>query len=117
MAKKKHSWKWYFKLANERNMTLLINFKKHLQFRDISENTIKEYQKDVYGFMIWLQERDIGILDATIDMLIKYIGSLDISEARETRILSALNQFYKLNSRKKYCEKNLVEEYKKNGNK
>ena len=112
---KKHNWKWYFRLADERNTTLLINFKKHLQFKDkaISKDTIQEYQKDVYGFMIWLQQRNVGILFATIDMLIEYMDSLDVSEARKTRILSSLNQFYKLNSRKKYCEKNLVEEYKK----
>lgn len=114
---KKHGWKWYFRLANDRNITLLINLKKHLQFRDISEETIFKYQKDIYGFMIWLQEKDVETLDATIDMLIEYMETLDISEARKTRILSSLNQFYKLNSRKKYCEKNLVEEYKKNGNK
>ena len=52
MANKKHNWTWKFRLANERNLTLLINLKKHLQFRDISEQTIFEYQKDIYGFMI-----------------------------------------------------------------
>ena len=116
MAKKNHNWTWYFKKANERNITLLINFKKHLQFREITEKSIFEYQKDVYNFMIWLQDKDIGILDATIDMLIEYMDTLEISESRKTRILSSLNQFYKLNSRKKYCEKNLIEEYKKNSN-
>ena len=112
---KKHNWTWYFRKANERNTTLLINFKKHLQFREISDTTIFEYQKDVYNFMIWLQDKDIEILEATIDMLINYMDTLEISEPRKIRILSALNQFYKLNSKKKYCEKNLVEEYKKNG--
>lgn len=113
MANKKHNWTWKFRQANEKNLTLLINFKKHLQFRDISEQTIFEYQKDVYGFMIWLQERDTKILDATTDMLIEYMDTLENSVARKTRILSVLNQFYKLNKKKKYCEKNLVEEYKK----
>lgn len=113
MTNKKHNWTWKFRQANERNLTLLINFKKHLQFRDISEQTIFEYQKDVYGFMVWLQEKDVAILEATIDMLIEYIDTLENSKARKTRILSSLNQFYKLNSRKHYCEKNLVEEYRK----
>lgn len=62
--------------------------------------------------MVWLQEKDIETLDATTDMLLEYISTLENSEARKTRILSALNQFYKLNKQKGYCEENIVEKYR-----
>ena len=50
---------WSFRGANEKNKLLLINYKKSLQYSDVNENTIKAYQKDVYGLMIWLQNKDI----------------------------------------------------------
>ena len=53
---------WSFRGANEKNKLLLINYKKSLQYSDVNENTIKAYQKDVYGLMLWLQDKDIDIL-------------------------------------------------------
>ena len=43
---------WSFRGANEKNKLLLINYKKSLQYSDVNENTIKAYQKDVYGFIV-----------------------------------------------------------------
>ncbi len=109
---KKHKWGWHFKGLNERNLLLLINLKKSLQFRDISDLTIFSYQKDIYSFMLWLQERGIETLEATVDNLIDYLGGLDISEARKTRILSSLNQMYALNVKNKHCKENIVKKYR-----
>ena len=64
---------WSFRGANEKNKLLLINYKKSLQYSDVNENTIKAYQKDVYGLMIWLQNKDIDTLEATVDDLSEYI--------------------------------------------
>lgn len=110
----KKNWMYYFKNANEYNIQLLINYKKSLQYKGVSENTIFEYQKSVYNFMLYLQQKDIKTLDATIEILSEYMDSLDISEGRRGSLLTALNQFYELNARKKYCKENIVEKYKYN---
>ena len=109
---KNHIWSWHFKGLNERNILLLINLKKSMQFRNVSDETIFSYQKDIYSFMLWLQERNINTLEATVDNLIDYLDGLDISEARKTRILSSLNSLYRLNKKKKYCKENIVEKYR-----
>lgn len=110
--KAKHNWSWSFKGLNDRNIILLINLKKSLQFTNVKEETIFSYQKDIYSFMLWLQEKNIKTLEATVDNLIDYLEGLDISDARRTRILSSLNQLYRLNKRKRYCEENIVEKYR-----
>lgn len=109
---KTHNWLWHFKGLNERNVLLLINLKKSMQFRNVNDTTIFSYQKDIYSFMLWLQEKNINTLEATVDNLIEYLESLDISDARKTRILSSLNQMYKLNKKKNYCKENIVEKYR-----
>ena len=53
---------WSFRGANEKNKLLLINYKKSLQYSNINKDTIKAYQKDVYGLMLWLQDKDIDTL-------------------------------------------------------
>ena len=89
----KHNIMWSFRGANEKNKFLLIIYKKSLQYSDVNENTIKAYQKDVYGFMLWLQDKDIDILEATVYDLSEYMDSLDISKGRRERILVSLNRF------------------------
>ena len=87
---------WSFRGANEKNKLLLINYKKSLQYSNVNEDTIKAYQKDVYGFMLWLQDKDIDTLEATVDDLSEYMNSLDISKGRRERILVSLNRFMNL---------------------
>ena len=103
---------WSFRGANEKNKLLLINYKKSLQFSNINKDTIKAYQKDVYGFMLWLQDKDIDTLDATVDDLSEYMNSLDISKGRRERILVSLNKFYELNKKNKKIKINIVEKYR-----
>ena len=103
---------WSFRGANEKNKLLLINYKKSLQYNNVNENTIKAYQKDVYGFMLWLQDKDIDILEATVDDLSEYVDSLDISKGRRERILVSLNKFYELNKKNKKNKINIVEKYR-----
>lgn len=110
---KKRNWMHYFKGLNEKNVLLLTNLKKSLRYKDISDETIFSYQKDIYSFMLWLQEREINTLEATVDNLIEYLDGLDISEARKTRILSCLSTFYKHNVKVKQCKVNIVKEYRK----
>ena len=52
----------------------MINYKKSLQYSDVNEDTIKAYQKDVYGLMLWLQDKDIDTLEATVDDLSEYMN-------------------------------------------
>ena len=108
----KHNIMWSFRGANEKNKLLLINYKKSLQYSNINKDTIKAYQKDVYGFMLWLQDKDIDILEATVDDLSEYIDSLDISKGRRERILVSLNKFYELNKKNKKIKINIVEKYR-----
>ena len=108
----KHNVMWSFRGANEKNKLLLINYKKSLQYSNVNENTIKAYQKDVYGFMLWLQDKDIDILEATIYDLSEYMDSLDISKGRRERILVSLNKFYELNKKNKKIKINIVEKYR-----
>lgn len=110
---KKYNWQHYFKKLNERNIELLINLKRSMTFKDVSDTTIFSYQKDIYSFMLWLQERNIETLEATIDDLIGYLDGLDISEARKTRILSSLNALYSLNKKNRHCKENIIKEYRK----
>lgn len=110
----KHNWTWYFRLANEDNVQLLMNYKKMLQYKGVNEKTIFEYQKDVYNWMKYLQEKDVKTLEATENDLKEYIDNMDISESRKTRILSVLNTFYSHNKKKRYCKENIVEKYKIN---
>ena len=108
----KHNIMWSFRGANEKNKLLLINYKKSLQYSNINKDTIKAYQKDVYGFMLWLQDKDIDTLDATVDDLSEYMNSLDISKGRRERILDSLNRFYELNKKNKKIKINIVEKYR-----
>ncbi len=108
----KHNIMWSFRGANEKNKLLLINYKKSLQYSNINKDTIKAYQKDVYGFMLWLQDKDIDALEATVDNLSEYIVSLDISKGRRERILVSLNKFYELNKKNKKIKINIVEKYR-----
>lgn len=108
----KRNWLYYFKKANEKNISLLINYKKSLQFKGVNEKTIFEYQKTVYNFMLYLEKKDINTLDATVEILSEYMSLLDISEGRRASMLTALNNFWELNARKKYCKENIVEKYK-----
>ena len=103
---------WSFRGANEKNKLLLINYKKSLQYSNVNENTIKAYQKDVYGFMLWLQDKDIDILETTVYDLSEYMDSLDISKGRRERILVSLNKFYELNKKNKKIKINIVEKYR-----
>lgn len=108
----KHNVMWSFRGANEKNKLLLINYKKSLQYSNINKDTIKAYQKDVYGFMLWLQDKDIDILETTVDDLSEYMNSLDISKGRRERILVSLNRFYELNKKNKKIKINIVEKYR-----
>ena len=108
----KHNIMWSFRGANEKNKLLLINYKKSLQYSNINKDTIKAYQKDVYGFMLWLQDKDIDILEATVYDLSEYMNSLDISKGRRERILVSLNRFYELNKKNKKIKINIVEKYR-----
>ena len=102
---------WSFRGANEKNKLLLINYKKSLQYSNINKDTIKAYQKDVYGLMLWLQDKDIDTLEATVDDLSEYMNSLDISKGRRERILVSLNRFYELNKKNKKIKNNIIKEY------
>ena len=108
----KHNIMWSFRGANEKNKLLLINYKKSLQYSNVNEDTIKAYQKDVYGFMLWLQDKDIDTLEATVDNLSEYMKSLDVSKGRRERILVSLNKFYELNKKNKKIKINIVEKYR-----
>ena len=108
----KHNIMWSFRGANEKNKLLLINYKKSLQYSNVNENTIKAYQKDVYGFMLWLQDKNIDTLEATVDDLSEYMNLLDISKGRRERILVSLNRFYELNKKNKKIKINIVEKYR-----
>ena len=108
----KHNIMWSFRGANEKNKLLLINYKKSLQYSNINKDTIKAYQKDVYGFMLWLQDKDIDTLETTVDDLSEYMDSLDISKGRRERILVSLNKFYELNKKNKKIKINIVEKYR-----
>ena len=108
----KHNIMWSFRGANEKNKLLLINYKKSLQYSNINKDTIKAYQKDVYGFMLWLQDKDIDILEATVYDLSEYMNSLDISKGRRERILVSLNRFYELNKKNKKIKNNIIKEYR-----
>ena len=103
---------WSFRGANEKNKLLLINYKKSLQYSNVNEDTIKAYQKDVYGFMLWLQDKDIDTLEATVDNLSEYMKLLDVSKGRRERILVSLNKFYELNKKNKKIKINIVEKYR-----
>ena len=103
---------WSFRGANEKNKLLLINYKKSWQYSNVNEDTIKAYQKDVYGFMLWLQDKDIDTLEATVDNLSEYMKSLDVSKGRRERILVSLNKFYELNKKNKKIKINIVEKYR-----
>ena len=103
---------WSFRGANEKNKLLLINYKKSLQYSNINKDTIKAYQKDVYGLMLWLQDKDIDTLEATVDDLSEYMNSLDISKGRRERILVSLGRFYELNKKNKKIKNNIIKEYR-----
>lgn len=110
--KGQHRFTWFFREVNEKNLHLLINFKKHLLIKELKEKTIHEYLKEVSNWMKFLQDKEIKTLEATIDELKEYLDNMDVSEARKTRVISVLSVFYKHNSRKGYVKENIVEEYR-----
>ena len=100
---KKHKWSWFFRDLNEENLLLLINFKKALLYKSVSEGTIHQYQKDVGNLMKYLEERNIKTLEATNRDIRGYLDTLNVSPARKIRVISVLNIFYKHNTKKRYC--------------
>ena len=101
---KKHKWSWYFRNLNEENLNLLINFKKALQYKNVKEETIFEYQKDMKKLMEYLQKLNIRTLDVTDRDIRGYLNTLNISAPRKIRIICVLNLFYSHNAKKGYCE-------------
>ena len=113
MANKKHNWTWFFRDCNDNNLQLLLNFKKHLLIKELSEKSIHEYLKEMSNFMIYLQEKNVETLEATANDIDEYLSGMDVSDARKTRILSVLSVFYKHQRKKRYTKENCVEEYRK----
>lgn len=110
---RKRKWSWFFKEANEENQLLLINFKKHLQMRDLKESSIFDYQKEIYRLMLYFQKKNIKTLEVTTDDIKEYLDTMDVSEARMTRLISVLNRFYRHNYKKGYIKENPIENIKK----
>lgn len=104
----KHNWQWHFREANDKNIQLLINYKKALQFQNVSEKTIFEYQKEVYRLMVYLQNKNVETLDVTTEMIQWYLDSFEASDSRKSRIISVLNSFYKHNHKKRYIIENPI---------
>ena len=113
MGNKKHNWTWFFRYCNDNNLQLLLNFKKHLLVKELSDKSIHEYLKEMSNFMIYLQEKNVETLEATANDIGEYLSGMDISEARKSRILSVLSVFYKHQRKKRYTKENCVEEYRK----
>lgn len=106
---RKKTFMWHFKKANDENVQLLINFKKHLIMRNISEQSIYDYLKDVYRLMIYLQDKGIRTLDAETEDVLGFLDLNKCSDARMIRKISVLNTFYGHNHKKKYCKQNIIE--------
>ena len=102
MSKRKFSW--YHKELNEKNIQLLINFKKHLIPRGLKEQTIHQYLKDIGILMEYLQRLNIRTLDVTNRDIREYLDTLNVSAPRKIRIICVLNLFYSHNAKKGYCE-------------
>ena len=109
----KHNWKWFFRDCDDSNLQLLLNFKKHLLMKELSEKSIHEYLKEMSNFMIYLQKKDVKTLEATANDIDGYLSEMSVSVARKTRILSVLSVFYKHQKKKRYIKENCVEEYRK----
>ena len=115
--KKEHNFTWYHRKLNEDNQHLLINYKKKLLFDGVNNRTIHQYLKQLENWFIYLQEKDVTPLEATVEMVEDYLNTFDVSESRMSVIVSILTGYYKHLKRRGYVKEDIMKIYKKNSNK
>ena len=109
--KKKHNFTWHFRELDEEYIHLLINYKKKLQFEEVNEKTLHQYLRQLKDYFLFLQERNIMPINATVEMIEEYFNGLDVSDSRRKVIKSILNRYYAHLKRRGYVKKNVVQEY------
>ena len=86
----------------------LENFKLYLEIeRNFSIHTIRAYYSDILSFIIWLDNRDLRLVNHSI--VIDYLSSIqkfDLAKTTITRKISAIRMFYKYLYREKIVENN-----------
>ncbi len=86
----------------------LENFKLYLEIeRNFSIHTIRAYYSDILSFIIWLDNRDLRLVNHS--MVIDYLSSIqkfDLAKTTITRKISAIRMFYKYLYREKIVENN-----------
>lgn len=98
-----------FRGLNEENYQLILNFRKSLYWDELVDTTIYTYSKDVYRFMLFLQDKNINTFDATSELLQEYLDTLEVKARRKLKIVSAITLFYKhLKKRKKLKNKSIL---------
>lgn len=100
-----------FKELNEENFRLIINFRKSLYWNKLKEDTVYTYSKDVQRFLMFLQNKNITIQDATLETLEEYIDSIEAKAQRKLKVISSINIFYKYLRKKRLVRKNIVEDF------
>jgi site-specific recombinase XerD len=94
------------------NKELLISFKKYLSAeRNLSENTLSAYAKDIFGFALFLQDSDISFDKADKFVFRSYMAKLSerLNKNSVLRNLASIKAFYKFLKHNKIIEKNPVE--------
>lgn len=100
-----------FKDANEENYRLILNFRKSLYWDNLIDSTIYSYSKDVYRFLLFLQDKNLNATDCTSELLQEYLDTLDVKAKRKLRIVSAINIFYKHLRKRRFVRKNPIENF------
>lgn len=100
-----------FKELNEENFRLIINFRKSLYWNKLKDDTIYTYSKDVQRFLMFLQNKNITIQDATLETLEEYIDSIEAKAQRKLKVISSINIFYKYLRKKRLVRRNIVEDF------
>lgn len=96
-----------FPLANEENLELLMRFRRSLYAQGLKEVTIYNYSKNIYGYMVYLQDDNINTLESSHEDFSKFIVSLEVKEKRVLGLYSSIFKAFEFwKARCKLIDKN-----------
>ena len=102
------------KNINQETLKLFQKYQIDMSIRDLSENTVKQYNADLMQWFIYMHDNqfNLSVLDATEDDISEYYywrKQQGNNVNRQKRIMSSISAFYKFLRKKRLIEESPVE--------
>lgn len=102
------------KNINQETLKLFQKYQIDMSIRDLSENTVKQYNADLMQWFIYMHDNqfNLSVLDATEEDLEEYYyfrKQQGNNVNRQKRIMSSISAFYKFLRKKRLIKESPVE--------